>query len=57
MVKILKQPWELGIKCGGNFILTFAVAKARHGSITKVKIVVKNLLFLVAYRLATIHYK
>ena len=31
------QPWELGKKCDGNFILSFAVAKVRYDGITTAK--------------------
>ena len=45
-----KQPWKLGKKCVGNFILTFAVTKVRYDSFTSAKIFVKNLLILVVYQ-------
>ena len=38
-------------KCGGNFILTFAVANVGYDDITTAKIFVKNLLFLVVHQL------
>ena len=38
-------------KCGGNFILTFAVANVGYDDITTAKIFLKNLIFLVVHRL------
>ena len=36
-LKIVQQ-WELGKKCDGKFIFTFAVVKVRYGGITMTKI-------------------
>ena len=51
---ILFQTWELGKKCKGNFILTFAVAKVRYNGITTVKVFVIHFLFQVVYELCNV---
>ena len=51
------QPWELGTKCDGNFILTFTVAKIRCDGIMAANIFIKNCYFWECINDATMHYK